>query len=632
MLLNYDDVKTIVLDNQVSDIEIRFDYKHGLTPHKYKKIMSYLDKDIYRGQELLSTNNYGNYTKNTVITKDNLTTYYEKKNVGHIYNENYDVDIAIVQIVPKESTQITNKIRNKIKNNYQFGVGSAQISIELSEIVEDYEKQKYEMELKYKHENFLQLNKNDVKVLNKFIYTLLLKLNETAILYSLKTKHHLMDDYDKLDIKKPICKFVTSDVVGMQCTQSIKAVGKKRMLIFHTSGLWLVGGDVYNLLIDSKTLHNVLYSYNTSVFEGVVVKAKDHDEYEFNYNKWFLCYDCLALSGKNIQCERFDKRFDAMLELNKRIGFYIDETYFKYSLQSIKYSDTPDKFHDNCRYLLSLTKEINYNADGIMITPINDCVRYKWVDVKDVSTNFVLYNGNLYYGSEGGNVKFTGTDKYPMKLLEEAFIENYQGDKKIVECVYDPMLKKMVISKIRDDADKSDSVDVILDNWHYINHPISEEDIKGDSMYFAMKYMKGMFKEFYDSYNGDNYVVDNLSPYWKDEETLDSFVNEVVKYEKIFFMSIDGEAVLHLFDSDEDVVEIIFDDTTTIKKRETDFEIIMDKKKKKYNYVFINDLTYKLGEYNYSLKMYEHVMNEQLLTTEANAFSALYVYGYYQKI
>lgn len=650
MLISYDDIKDIVIDENVSGIEIRFDYKYGLSQHKYKQMLHYLDKHIVSNQELVSTN-YDRYTKNTVVTKNNVSEFYEKKHVGHIYNENYDVDIVVVDVnkMSNATRQITNKVRNKIKYRYQIIIGEATIIIELSEIIEDYDQQKYEMELKYKHEDILRISKHDVKVLNQTIYDLLLRLNETNILYTIKTKNSMLDSYNKLQLKKNECQFITNDVIGMQCAQSIKAVGKKRMLVFHTTGLWLINECVYNLIIDATLLHNVLFSYNTSVFEGVVAKTKDHDDYEFNYYQWFICYDCVALHDKNIQCERFDTRFNAMLELNKRIGFYIDETYFKYSLQSIKYSDTPDKFHDNVRYLLNLAKDVNYFSDGIIFTPIHGCLRYKWMEAKQISTNFTLYNGNLYYSSDTGNnsndngnsngnsncnsnssdVKFTGTDKYPMKLLEEAFIEHYDGDKKIVECVYDNTLKRMVVKRVRNDVIKADNIDVILDNWYYINHPISEDDIKGNTMYFANYYLKWMFKEFVESYQGEKKIVKDLSPYWKDENTLDTFVNDISGYEKIFFMSIDGEALMHLYDND-DVVEIVFDDITTIKNNGDNFDIIVGGKRKKYNYVFLNDLTYKLK--GYKLMMYEHVMNEQLLTTEANIYTSLYVYGYYQRV
>lgn len=611
-MLDYDKIKSLVIDYDVSEIEFRFDFKSGVNKHKFDVLRHYLDKNVESVRQELSTMSYGNYIKRSTVGGG--ISFFEKTYVDKYYDKDYDVDVVIINVrdVGDESNNYEN-IRDKIKDIYSFNIGRAIYDVELSEIVENQgENKKYEIEVKYRHNDFLNISEYDVKIINKVMYEMLLVMNETEVLYTKYMRDKFVEDYKKLEIKKVECNFVRLEDAGMKYVQSLKAKGKKRMLVLHESGVWLVKEPfVYNLLVDTN-FDNVLYSYHMSVFEGVIVKAKGYDEYDFNYKYWFICYDCVVIRGRNIQCISFEKRLDEMKEFNKRVGFFMDENYFKFGMQTIRYSDTPDKFYQNVRELLELREEVNYDSDGIVFTPIERCERFKWVDAKIVTTNFVLYGDSLYVEGK----KFNEVSLYQEEVYQE---------KVVVECVYDNVMKKMVVVRVRKDAYESDELEKVLDNWRYIKEPITINMIKGDSLEFVDIFVDKEFKELVDYDEREKVVLDGLSEYWENEAKLNTLVDYIKSKGRVYFKALDGEAVSHLFTDDVDSISI----SDVVIENNRDRSVNVNGKREYL--VFLNDLTQKLKRYGFKLKRIEHVVNNNVLTTEGNVYAGLYVYGYYTK-
>lgn len=619
-MLEYNKLKNIIIDNNVNTIEVRFDYKQHINFHKFHILMNYLNKYNINGIQEISTMYYGKYIKNSVLGVDTL---YKKKQINKYYNQDYDVEIIIVNnnTIRKNKLYTYDTIRDKIKYIYKYQIGNAIYTIELSEIINHTKK--YEIELKYIHSDFLRITTEEVDVINAVIHDLLLKLNQTDILYSLTIKNQLLTDYTPYHRK---CRFINFDDIGVPSVQSIKGKGKKKSLVIHHTGIWLINQPYeYNLIIDPvDDLTNLLIAWSTTVYEGVLIKPIKRDSINFNYKYWFLCNDCSVIRGKEVALDDYKIRFEYMKEFKNRITFFISEDYVTFSLQTIRYSDTPDKFHQNCRELLSLAEEINYDSDGLIITPIYLPEKIKWMDVSNVNIDFIAYNNKMYVIDNDKEIEFKGTEKYPFHGVKDDFVIN--NDRTIVSCKWNNDIT--CINRL--DKETGDNMIKAIENWNYIHNPINIETIKGNDMIIVYNYIYNIFNKFTSKHDG--IVINNLSKYWKNEESLDKLVDYLVTHmkmnDKFLFLTLCGDAITHMFHLN--TVSFSIGNITIINNKNRTIDIIDNNIITEY-LVHLSDLTEKLKQYNIFLMEYTHINNDNLLTTEGNIYSSLYAYGYYIK-
>jgi hypothetical protein len=568
---------------------------------------------------------YGEVTKKSIA---GTNTYFKKTLIDTTYNEDYDVEIVIVNIVHKKESDF-DTIRDKIKHIYTFLIANATYQVELSEIVAGTKV--YEIELKYTHHDFLRISAKDVDSLNASIRDLLLVLNQTKILYSLDTKNKLLEDYTPY--VRP-CRFFTYDDIRVPSVQTIKAKGKKRSLIVHKTGIWLVKAPYeYNLIIEAvSNVSNLLNAWSITVYEGELVTPIQHDAFNFAYELWYLCNDCSYYNGRNVTNESYQKRFEYMKEFKNRISFFVSPEYLTFGLQTQRYSNTPDQFHENCRDLLSLADEVNYDTNGLIITPINknNEEKLKWMLQEDVHIDFIAYHNKLYVVDNNNNeeVLFEGTKEYPFDGYEENEFE-LSNDRQIVSC---SNLQDKLHCYGRFDKENGDTLACAMENWNYIHQPISIETIKGDTIVIADNFIRKTFDQF--SMNGGKLIIDDLTPYWENEASLNTLVDYIdVELDEVgdtfTFLTLDGDAVMHLFR--QNTISLEIGPITIVNNGDRTITLIDNNVSKVMYLVHLADLTQKLKAFNITLVKSEHISDDSLLTTEGNIYASLYKYGSYIK-
>ena len=638
-MLDYNKVKNIVIDNPVDSIEFRF---NNINSHHYHVLMDNLNKNSI-GKEQLSTMYYSDMGIRK-YAQDTIDTLFQKKIISASHNKDYDVDVVFTSIVSKKSVDnfSYNMIRDKIKHIYTFPIGNATYTIELSEIVIDNNAKIYEIEVKYTHNDFLRITQQDIDTLNAAIVDLLLILNQTKILYTVETKQKLLADYVPF-VRG--CRFFTFDDIRTPSIQTIKAKGKKCSLVIHYTGIWLVKAPYeYNLIIEPvDNIINVMNAWSITVYEGQLVKPVEKDAYNFNYHYWYLCNDCSMIRGKDVTNEGYDKRFEYMKEFKNRISFFIDEDYLTFGLQSQRYANNPDQFHQNCRDLLSLSDEVNYDTDGLMITPIYGTEKLKWMDKNQIYIDFITYHNKLYVIQKGEEVLFEGTKQYPFDGVDNSFEPT--KNKQIISCAFNIFQHNNNIGNtfqhnggydnilhcsVRLDKEHGDTLDTAIENWNYIHHPIDIETIKGDTTVIADTFIADTFNQYV--LNNRGLVVDDLTPYWENSDSLDFLVDyidvELEQNDKFVFLTLDGDAVIHLFRSD--VISLKIGPVTIIKNEDRTVTFIYSNGISKTVYlVHLMDLSQRLKDFGIYLEYTSHMTDDKLLTTEGNIYASLYMYGYY---
>jgi hypothetical protein len=623
-MLDYNKIKNIALDNPIHSIEFRFNYKQHVNSHDYHTLMGYLNNNTI-GKEELSTTYYSNMgIKKSVAGIIPIDTLFEKRTISEIYNKDYDIDIVIVSIASKKTIDNFTHMRDKIKHIYTFPIGNATYTIELSEITVG--SKTYEIEVKYICDDFLRINKEDIDTLNAAIKDVLLILNQTKIVYTLDTKQKLLKDYTPF-VRH--CEFFTFDAIRVPSIQTIKAKGKKRSLIIHYTGIWLVKAPYeYNLIIEPvDNINNLLNTWSITVYEGELVEPIQRDAYNFNYDYWFLCNDCSYIRGKDITNDSYAVRFDYMKEFKNRISFFVDENYLTFGLQSQRYADNPDQFHQNCRDLLSLNDEVNYDTNGLIITPLYGIKKLKWMPDNEVYIDFITYHNKLYVIDNEKEVLFEGTKQYPFHGVDESF--EITRDRQIVSCAFHNDLH----CRVRLDKENGDTLENAISYWNYIHHPISIDTIKGDTTVIADNLIKNIFDQYASEHKG--FIVNDLTSYWKDEESLSILVDyidvELEPGDKFVFLTLDGDAIMHLFH--DNTVSLEIGPVTIINNRDRTITINNNTDNTSYRYYLVHlmDLTQRLKSYNVTLVDLRHITDDKLLTTEGNIYASLYVYGYYIK-
>lgn len=484
--------KSLLLCNpyEKTEIEIKFSTYgqsfSSITHIQMKRLLNHLNITDKR----LTTYYINDHTRKIITTFEQEEIIIEHyKNINYIYDENYQLHCFITQLSEANDEEYTI-IKEKIEYYFAFDKCNLIVSETVSENITTYE-----AVLKFNIDLLDESWMNDVDIIIKNI---ILILNDTKVLYTEPERLKMVNDFNKCFVNKntneKYIKNILNQPLPIQLQNlefnepyiiSTKAKGKRKMLIIHRTGVWLVSNQDYNLLTNVQ--NKLTQAWHLTVFDGDIIKPLNYNEYEFNYEYWYLAYDCLCFDSQDLRHKQYIDRIDIAKTFSSLVTSYITTEYLKFSLKTTRVALYKEEIIENIRYLLNLQEVINYDHNGLIFTPAyrgyNDPV-YKWTIPSMTTIDFAVYDTgerdkiNLYVYDEKTkkDIPFTNLNVFDETMIyQEPFIK-YKNKKYIAECNWNTELEKMVLIKIRDDKEQADSVEMVLDNWKNINNPLIDSN------------------------------------------------------------------------------------------------------------------------------------------------------------
>jgi hypothetical protein len=492
---------------------------------------------------------------------------------------------------------------------------------------------------------FDTLNQQNI---DNLLTNLLRIMNGTFINYAQATKNLLMNDINVALSENKLLSLANFNQI-FNTVVSIKPHGKRAMLIIHSTGLWFVHNDEYNLLIEpNEKINNLLNAFNTTIFDGYLVKPLNTRLFDFNYMYWYLCTDCLVFSKTNVTNADYVDRIDYAKVLSSLMSTYIDDTFLKVSLQTTRYTNNINTFYENTYYMLKLTEGLNYNTVGLTFKSINHYQSsIDWIDPTQLTVNLKVDNNHL----------FTSDNQLFTKI-------EYEGQNQTSSFRWNVVTKQLDQIK---SVKKTDDLTTALDKWHFMQNPIIYDDVIGNSMTY-LKYNMSQFitnllsvhikpsdkvltlsknNLFYDvtlpstdpkniltlksvKNPVDVIVLTSLSKYWEYEDKLNGLVKtcnlHLKPNGKILFFTLSGDHLDYLMKESKEVTL----SPVTLINNDNIITINYENKSIIENKAYLQDLTTKLIKQNIHLTQFNRFESDNL-SHPMQILSSLFCYGYYTK-
>lgn len=163
-----------------------------------------------------------------------------------------------------------------------------------------------------------------------------------------------------------------------------------------------------------------------------------------------------------------------------------------------EYEDAPRHPYKAFRSYLSTMDKLDFEDDGLIFTPRNvpymeldenDVIKtLKWKPVEKMTIDFLYrggsqaindeYTGTLFSSRDRELVPFTGTRFFPYDPRTPIVSDKYNlMDGAVYECAY--LNGKFHVHRPRNDKEFPNVLDVAINDWYYINHPITEKMMLG---------------------------------------------------------------------------------------------------------------------------------------------------------
>lgn len=439
-----------------NDIEVTF---NNVNERQYNRLLSYFKN----GQQEYTKVSFDDKTKRRVNINTNEIMWKSKKILSSDPHEYYTIN-NVIEVDMKEPKNFESSFtREKLQNTFKIGKDHLLLSESLIKDQNNINNQ-YEIQL------------NTKAVDSNIIDELLRIMNDTDINYTNEDKLLLIKDVNKvLNLNEPLIPNIFKKAINAtpagKFILTAKSKGLRRMLIIHSTGVWLVNPPYdYNLIIKYDDLFKYFfYSWHVTIFDGDLITPINKTDYDFNYLHWFLCHDCIAFNNRDIRNNSYNDRIDKAKIFRSLIPIYVDEDFLKFSLQTIRVYE--DNFNDIKNEIKLLRKILNYETNGYVITPLGE---YQDVyQIRDEMTfDLAIYDTGIknqielyaYDDKRNKDVKLGSIITMDEDMILQESFEN-ANMKRIGECHYDDIMNKLYLVKIRSDKTKADTVQMVLDNW-----------------------------------------------------------------------------------------------------------------------------------------------------------------------
>lgn len=326
-----------------------------------------------------------------------------------------------------------------------------------------------------------------------------------------------------------------------------KADGVRRLLIIHSTGMWLVLPPYeFNLVLrpNDNKLYQKIFQNKIFVLDGELTTIE-------NSKYYYLVFDCLSIGDKN----HVDIQFKTLSErLNCVQKFFIDNLYqltnknitpvIQREIEKIKpiiqieikesSSLSKLKIHDQIDQFVK--RKPKYKTDGYIITPLN--CQYnpfsqlektdrtlrkfpdvcKWKPPHEITIDFIIERNDgkiiIYYAKEFYDqgpelIQFSGSVFYPDYDVdhENPMTLNVRNGL-VVEYYWDYANKMFKPKGIRYDKQSANRRKVVMNNWNDIMDPIRLEDMTGKTLKTVFWYHNRIKKNLYQLIEKGSNILD----------------------------------------------------------------------------------------------------------------------------
>ena len=335
----------------------------------------------------------------------------------------------------------------------------------------------YEVELEL-------IDHNKLNSLLYFIPKILSVIQDTEILYTVEEYHNIIkftntiiggrsESYQGIDnvlMDARNLKYkdlVNTGLLGgtVSYRVSVKSDGLRKLLVIHSSGVWLIWNNEANKIYES-----IGSLYSNCVFDGelIPVGSRKNTNKIVTQKYWYLIFDTIGwadLGGSNIRSLTHENRMSAAQSLVDRLEK--DTTKLSELLQIntklfYKFLDSPT-FFSTMRTVDSIRKELEYKDDGFIFVPNNYEYKRtltpqhlrilpqqpdicKWKERMDLTIDFsvklVIYNEG-----KSKHIILQGYDSNSKRHLINTIITN-MGSNKRVDVNIDPLLFNSMSNKL----------------------------------------------------------------------------------------------------------------------------------------------------------------------------------------
>ena len=290
-----------------------------------------------------------------------------------------------------------------------------------------------------------------------------------------------------------------------------KADGQRKMLVFHTTGIWLMMAP-HTLNRITKTEVKTLTG---TILDGEMLPLDKRLKGSPNVSIWYLAFDCLSWNGdKSIQFKPHGIRMNHA----QAVADVMKTTLIQVNTKSFRNFGTPQEFFVVMRDMFREQEHLSYKQDGYMFTPVNaiynphsdkyplyqrSLTKYpdicKWKPKNQLTIDFkiewkAMPEGfrlvKLYVNQKGRSVPFRGTKIFPytneIDSLDPMAKDLPNGT--IVEYGWDYQRSLLIPHKIRHDKTKPNKIDIAEDVWTDIMRPLDRETMEGQTFKMLRRY------------------------------------------------------------------------------------------------------------------------------------------------
>lgn len=552
-MLSVDALRKIYVEGQELEARFGFYTNKGFSSNipclHYERLLHIFQEKFPDVKPVVSEISINGNDRRIMYPATSEVTWQRKSNIANADLRDYDIRISSneeVEIDPIDN--FVSKV-NRSRTRYSFEIIPNVIRLDMTEVMmldeNKLNKSTYEVELEYLGDN------NNLDIFKDNVAGIFRMLRGTNIIYNNKLKYTLINDitnilgtFDKSEIFVEARNIKRKDlvyggIVGNSVTNYLvtyKADGKRKMLIIHSTGIWLVYPPYeFNFVLEvGPSIKELITKFNGTIFDGELVKSP-----KIQY--WYLLFDCIAVKGDaNIQNKFYNER----KRIVDGIANSIKTSTLTLDVKQTEEIKSPNQFFDAVTRFLNGRKNLEYKEDGLLFipaqtvynpmsqkVPMKDRVLTKvpdickWKESIDITIDFALkwVNGvnrdqlelYVYDSFKKEMVPFVGNEinpltpdmidhTHPLTLNKPTnLVVEYEWISAANQLEKDKC-KKNSRSKgilrprlIRCDKAGPNRLSIALDIWEDIMNPITAEDIMGKTLSMTFSYhnriKKGLF-------------------------------------------------------------------------------------------------------------------------------------------
>ena len=513
-------------------------FKPGVSRQVFNRIREYFDQRA----QVIETRTTDYISKNvrktvTVPTDESppQTIWITKTRMWNEEDPNYGIRYSTSREIPIHPVNnfVPEIIREKSRYSYNVFKGMVRIDMTVVNMVQGVQGGPSSDQTKYEVEIEL-INPLGLTSFEKALQITLHRVLDTVVLYNTREanslisytnmllgsdKRGVIDHYPLVQARNLKLKdMVWGGLVGNEqivqngtgYSVTHKADGQRKMLVFHSSGVWMVMAP-YSL---NRLTATEIPALTGTVLDGEIIPLNQRLEGAPNARLWYLAFDCICWnSDRGIQNRPHGIRMNhaqAVADLFKTQLLLINT-------KSFKNFTTPQQFFAVMREMFREQVHLRYKQDGFMFTPVNAVYNphsdthplyrrvltdypdiCKWKPQEQLTIDFQIRwaideEGAiiiLYVNSKGKPVRFNGTKTFPYQNTVDDRHPMTAGlpNGTIVEYGWDYERGLFIPHKIRHDKTKPNKIDIAGDVWMDIQRPLDQATMEGESFSLLRAY------------------------------------------------------------------------------------------------------------------------------------------------